>query len=50
LDAPGVMAALMEYAQNQQLTPTILRKGTAADYLGASYNGEVTSYLTIQYR
>jgi AmmeMemoRadiSam system protein B len=50
LDAPGMMAALMEYAQNQQLTPTILRKGTAADYLGASYNGEVTSYLTIQYR
>ena len=50
LDAPGVMAALMEYAQSQQLTPTILRKATAADYLGAGYDGEVTSYLTIQYR
>ena len=50
LDAPGMMAALMEYAQRQQLTPTILRRATAADYLGAGYDGEVTSYLTIQYK
>jgi hypothetical protein len=49
LDAPGIMAALMNHAQSHQMTPFLLRKATAADYLGPGYLGETTSYLTILY-
>ncbi|MDD2221096.1 MAG: AmmeMemoRadiSam system protein B [Clostridia bacterium] len=50
IDAPGIMAAVCDYAAKDELSPAILRKATAADYLGDGYTGEVTSYLTILYQ
>ena len=50
LDAPGIMASVCDYAKQHELKPTILRSATAADFLGAGYKGEATSYLSITYQ